>query len=99
MNRDRRVTATFKKRVPPPNTTITGVHISSAKREATFDFTGSGGVGALHFQCKLDAGDWKSCTSPKPYTGLTHRSHTFEVRAIDARREADPTPAKLTFTT
>ena len=98
MNADKRVTATFKKIVPPPNTTITGVHTSSAKRKARFDFTGSGGVGVLHFQCKLDSGSWKSCTSPKTYTGLGRGSHIFAVRAIDARGKADPTPAKRTFT-
>lgn len=91
------VTATFKI-VPPPKTTIAGHSVSSAKRRATFDFRGSGGVGTLRFQCKLDSGNWKSCSSPKTYTGLARGSHTFAVRAIDARGKADPTPAKDTFT-
>lgn len=97
MNVMKAVTATFKKVVPPPNTTITGNHISGAERRATIDFTGSGDVGKLHFQCKLDQGSWTSCASPHTYTGLAHGSHTFEVRAVDARGERDPTPAKLTF--
>jgi hypothetical protein len=98
MNADKSVTATFTKIIPPPNTTITGVSKSSALRRATFDFKGSGGLGALHFQCMLDSGGWKSCTSPKNYTGLSRGSHTFQVRAIDSRGKADPTPAKRTFT-
>ncbi len=97
MNADMTVTATFKKAVPP-NTTITGSSTSSAERKATFDFKGSGGVGALHFQCKLDSGAWNSCSSPKTYTGLARGGHTFQVRAIDSRGEVDPTPAQHTFT-
>jgi WD40 repeat protein len=84
--------------IPPPNTTITRVVIVAGQRKATFDFKGSGGVGAVHFQCKLDSGAWKSCSSPKTYTGLAHGGHTFQVRAIDSRGEADPTPAKHSFT-
>jgi Divergent InlB B-repeat domain len=97
MNAARSVRATFNKVVPPPDTSITGVNPSRAKRKATFDFKGSGGSGALHFQCLLDSGGWKSCSSPKTYTGLSLGSHTFQARAIDARGRADPTPAKVAF--
>jgi Glycine rich protein/Divergent InlB B-repeat domain len=98
MTAARKLTATFEKIVPPPNTTVTGVNVRGAKHKATFDFNGSGGVGALRFQCKLDSGSWKSCSSPKTYAGLAPRSHTFRVRAIDARGKADPAPAKVSFT-
>jgi hypothetical protein len=97
MNAARTVAATFKV-IPPPRTQITGKAISSAKRKATFDFKGSGGVGTLHFQCKIDSGAWQGCTSPKTYSGLARKSHTFEVRAVDSRGKADPSPAELTFT-
>jgi hypothetical protein len=97
MSAAKRVTATFTI-IPPPDTTITGKNISSAARKAIFDFAGSGGVGALHFRCKLDSGGWQTCTSPKTYTRLSHRSHTLQVEAIDSRGKADPTPAKFTFT-
>ena len=92
MNAAATVTA---KIVSRPNTTIT--NIRTGARKATFGFTGSGGVGRLHFQCRLDAGNWESCTSPHSSTALTHGSHTFEVQAIDSRGNADPTPAQLTF--
>jgi hypothetical protein len=97
MSAAKRVTATFKL-IPPPHTAITRVHVSRAKRTATFYFTGSGGAGALHFQCKLGSGIWKSCTSPKTYAGLTRGSHIFKVRVIDARGKADSSPASRAFT-
>ena len=50
------------------------------------------------FECKLDSGDWGSCSSPKSYTGLSQGSHTFAVRALDAVKNADPTPASHTWT-
>jgi hypothetical protein len=92
MNPDISVTATFTP-IPPPNTTITGTSQNSTQRRATFHFKGSGGVGALHFQCRLDSGGWTGCASPKTYTRLSHGWHTILVRAIDSRGQTDPTPA------
>jgi hypothetical protein len=98
MSADKRVIATWHRIPPPPSTKITGVAIKHAKRQATFDFIGSGGSGKRYFQCKLDSGDWTVCTSPKSYTGLSRGSHTFTVRALDARHKPDPSPAKHGFT-
>lgn len=83
---------------PPPDTKITAEKIHKKKHKATFHFAGTGGVGALHFQCKLDGEAWKGCTSPKTYKKLTKTSHVFGVRAIDSRGESDPTPAQRSFT-
>jgi hypothetical protein len=52
------------------------------------------------FECRLDpsaGGTWAPCTSPKDYTNLPQGPHTFEVRAIDAAGNADPSPAVRTF--
>ncbi|MBN2191402.1 MAG: hypothetical protein JW751_01180 [Polyangiaceae bacterium] len=57
--------------------------------EFTFDATEEG----CSFQCRLDAGAWGACTSPRPYTGLVQGTHTFAVRATDAVDLMDPSPA------
>jgi large repetitive protein len=35
------------------------------------------------YDCKLDSGNFISCTSPTSYTSLTQGAHTFQVRSID----------------
>ena len=39
-----------------------------------------------------------ACSSPKDITGLSDGSHTFQVRAVDAVGNRDPTPAIFTWT-
>ncbi|MBL8204113.1 MAG: hypothetical protein JNM09_07780 [Blastocatellia bacterium] len=85
----------------PPNTTITANPTNpSASANASFSFTGSdpGGSGVASFQCQMDGGGFSSCTSPQTYVGLADGSHTFQVRAIDAAGNVDPTPASFTWT-
>lgn len=73
---------------PPPVTTTTS---------ATFVFTGTDnltGAGALTFECKLDAGAWSICASPRTYAALSVGTHLLRVRAIDAAGNVDATPAE-----
>ncbi|MEK6277144.1 MAG: right-handed parallel beta-helix repeat-containing protein [Actinomycetota bacterium] len=55
--------------VPPAVTTAT---------DATFKFTASG---ASKVECLRDAGSYKTCNSPKIYSGLALGSHIFKARA------------------
>ena len=67
--------------VPPaPSITSTPADPTNATA-ASFQFT-SGEPGSA-FRCRLDGGAYAACTSPAPYTGLGHGSHTFTVEATD----------------
>jgi subtilisin-like proprotein convertase family protein len=81
----------------PPDTTITRFKVKHKARKASFSFTGSGGSGALSFECKLDKRSFRVCTSPEGYQHLRPGKHTFAVRAVDAVAQADPTPASQIF--
>ena len=76
-----------------PNTTITGFSRTGTKATVKFKSNEAGST----FQCKLDGGAWKSCSSPKTYKNLAHRSHTIRVRAIDKVGNVDASPAAKTF--
>ena len=65
--------------------------------KARFTFTGSGGEGELSFECKLDGGQFKPCTSPTVYKKLKLGGHKFEVRAVDRAGNVDATPAVQEF--
>ena len=86
----------------PPDTSITdGPADPNNNDTATFAFVGSDdrtGDAQLRFECRLDAGDWAACSSPKLYLGLPEGAHTFEVRAVDLADNADASPASHTWT-
>ena len=74
-----------------PETTLAAAPAArTTSTSATFTFSADE-PGA--FQCKLDAAAFAPCASPKPLTGLRRTAHVFEVRAIDAAGNVDPTPA------
>jgi predicted outer membrane repeat protein len=85
-----------------PNTTIDGSPSNpSSSASATFAFSGSDDTTpaqSLTFECSLDGAGFSACTSPQSYNSLAPGGHTFQVRAIDAASNADPTPASYTWT-
>jgi hypothetical protein len=85
----------------PPDTTITLYPPNpSGDTSASFAFTGSDNAtpaASLSFECKLDAGAFTTCASPQQFSGLSRSVHTFQVRALDAAGNADPTPASYTW--
>jgi hypothetical protein len=49
------------------------------------------------FECSLDGAPFEPCESPKEYSDLTDGTHTFDVRAIDAAGNTDPSPAQRSW--
>jgi subtilisin family serine protease len=80
---------------PPPETTITKapkakVKTRKRKKKAKFEFASS--EAPPSFQCSVDGEDFEECASPFEVK-VGRGKHELLVRAIDATRNADPTPA------
>ncbi|MEA2273191.1 MAG: hypothetical protein QOI98_1899, partial [Solirubrobacteraceae bacterium] len=75
----------------PQTTLVGGPSGLTGRRTGRFAFVSS--ERGSRFQCRLDGGAFKPCSSPKVYTGLKDGRHTFRVRAIDAAGNVDPSPA------
>jgi hypothetical protein len=81
----------------PPQTTLSNSPATTTtSTSASFAF--SSNESGSSFQCKLGTGAWAPCTSPKAYSGLVLGSHQFSVRAIDAAKNVDATPATRSWT-
>jgi len=77
-----------------PNTKITkGPKKKTSKHTARLVFRST--EPGSSFACSLDGRAFKPCRSPKKYSNLKSGKRSFEVRAIDAAGNLDPTPAKL----
>ena len=51
--------------------------------QAKVVFTADDATGLASTECKIDSKPYKTCTSPKTYTGLSRGSHVARVRATD----------------
>ena len=80
-----------------PNTVLTTGPLG-ATSSTSASFTFSADDASATFACRLDAGTWAPCSSPRSYAGLAEGSHAFDVRATDAAGNTDPTPATRTWT-
>jgi hypothetical protein len=82
-----------------PDTVIdSGPARTVASRDATLTFSASPKDKANAFECHLDQGPWRPCSSPHLISGLPDGRHTFEVRAVEASERPDPTPARWQWT-
>jgi hypothetical protein len=81
----------------PPETTITSKPPDpSTSPNASFSYSSS--EAGSHFECKLDGGSFSGCPATgASYPGLAEGPHSFQVRAIDASNNVDPTPAGYSF--
>ena len=81
----------------PPETTIdSGPSGILGNSSASFAFSSSEANST--FECSLDGASFSSCTSPQSYTNLSDGTHTFQVRATDAAKNVDASPAQRTWT-
>jgi hypothetical protein len=79
-----------------PATTITaGPAADTTAHTASFSFT-SNEAGST-FDCRLDGGNWASCSSPRNYSALALGSHIFSVRAKDKAGNVDATAMAWTW--
>lgn len=71
-----------------PNTSIVSASGSTFELAATE---------AAGFQCRVDWGQWRECSSPHTVTGVSTGWHVFRVRAIDLAGNRDSSPASASF--
>jgi hypothetical protein len=78
---------------PPGTTIVTGPSGNVKSRDATFTFSSTEPSNAT-FQTRLDGGIWEAnrTATSKTYSNLANGTHTFDVKAIDAASNTDPTP-------
>ncbi len=82
----------------PPDTQIdSGPDDPTNDPTPTFTFSSPDDPGST-FECQIDGGGWSACGSPHTTAPLVDGFRTFEVRAIDAVGNVDPSPATATFT-
>ena len=83
-----------------PQTTIgSGPQPRKRNKKATFTFSSSEAPPILgaQFECKLDAGNWAPCDSPKTLTVPNRGWHNFRVRASDLSGNTDASSAVHTW--
>jgi len=82
----------------PPDTRIDSrPSETTSDRSPRFTFSSANGR-ARRFECRLDGGEYRTCESPKRYSGLDRGEHTFQVRAVGSNGRRDSSPASYTWT-
>lgn len=86
----------FSVAIPPETTIDSGP--SGFTRNPSPVFTFSSSKAGSTFECAIDGGAFNPCSSKESFGPLPDGSHTFAVRARDAKGTLDPTPASRSFT-
>ncbi|MFT7580642.1 MAG: hypothetical protein ACI9MR_002315, partial [Myxococcota bacterium] len=73
----------------PPDTSVTCADAVTKASTVSFEFESND---AEAFQCRVDDGMWASCSSPFE-ASVGEGDHLFQVAAIDANDNVDPSPA------
>jgi Tol biopolymer transport system component len=90
--------------VPPETAIVYGpCGLVASSSDATICFAGSDNETlpqGLRYSWRLDSGGWSAVARAtcSDLTGLPEGAHVFEVRAMDACENVDPTPAQCQFT-
>jgi hypothetical protein len=82
----------------PPQTSITSGPATTTTTATSASFAFASSEASSSFECKLDGSSWSACVTPKAYSGLAAGSHQFSVRAVDAAKNVDATPATQSWT-
>lgn len=82
--------------VPPDTSLSSSPSALSNSSSPGFGFSATQ-VGST-FECKLDAGAFAACSSPKTYSGVADGAHTFQARAIDPAGNVDASPVFFSWT-
>ncbi len=78
---------------PPTSTFLEGPLDPTNRTVASFRFEGHDEEsGVAYFECNLDGGGYKGCSSPWEFHGLSDGDHTLQLRSVDwnGNVEADP---------
>ncbi len=85
-------TATYSWTVDTINPVVTIAQApTNPTTQTSPSFSFSSNKASSTFQCRLDDGAFRSCTSPTTYTSLKGGSHSFSVRATDLIGHTGPT--------
>ena len=83
---------------PTPPDTVIDSGPSGTVNDSTPTFAFSSNEPGSRFECRVDSAPFAPCTSPFTTATLSDGAHTFEVLAIDAAGNRDPTVSSRTFT-
>ena len=90
------VNSAAKDETPPQTTIESRPPDPSASPSASFTYAST--EAGSSFECQIDSGGFIPCPAAGiTYSGLGNGPHAFQVRAIDASDNVDPTPAGYSF--